>query len=173
MSQEVVARFGRHRAHLTGLLTWSMLAVLVIMEHENVLAVRGRAQAKDINRRRGRMAFKLNHVHLKTRDPQQTAKFYVENLGATIVSEIGTRGYRLDLHGLTLNITTFIADQTRQQIYGMEHFALNTDDLDGVVAKLKANGAQVLEHMVSGNGRRICFLEGPDGVQLEIIETQG
>ena len=38
-------------------------------------------------------------------------------------------------------------------------------------AKLTANGAHV-EQMVSGNGRRICFLEGPDGVQLEIIEMQ-
>ncbi len=119
------------------------------------------------------MAFKLNHVHLKTQDPQQTAKFYVENLGATIVSEIGTRGVRLNLHGLTLNITTLIQDQTRQQVYGMEHFALDTDDLDSVVAKLKANGARVLEQMVGGNGRRICFLEGPDGVQLEIIEMKG
>jgi hypothetical protein len=78
-----------------------------------------------------------------------------------------------DQHWLTLNVATFVEDQTRQQVYGMEHFALNTDDLDSVVAKLKANGARVLEQMVSGNGRRICFLEGPDGVQLEIIETQG
>jgi hypothetical protein len=30
----------------------------------------------------------------------------------------------------------------------------------------------VLEEMVSNTGRRICFLEGPDGVQLEIIETK-
>jgi len=117
------------------------------------------------------MAFKLNHVHLKTTDPQQTAKFY-ENLGATVVSEIGNRGYRLNLHGLTLNVTTHIQDQTRQQKYGMEHFAVDTDDLDGTVAKLKASGAKVLEEMVSGNGRRICFLEGPDGVQLELIETK-
>ena len=119
------------------------------------------------------MAFKLNHVHLKTRDPAQTAKFYVENLGAEMVSEIGTRGYRLNLHGLTLNVTTLIADQSRQQLYGMEHFALSTDDLDGTVAKLKANGAQVLEQMTSETGRRIFFLEGPDGVQLEITETRG
>ena len=119
------------------------------------------------------MAFKLNHVHLKTTDPEQTAKFYVENLGATVVSEIGTRGVRLNLHGLTLNITTLIADQSRKQVYGMEHFALDTDDLDGTVAKLTANGAKVLEQMGSATGRRICFLEGPDGVQLEIIETKG
>jgi predicted enzyme related to lactoylglutathione lyase len=125
-----------------------------------------------IDQRRKKMAFTLNHVHLKSQDPQQAAKFYVENLGATIVSEIGTRGYRLDLHGLTVNLTTHVEDQTRQQLYGMEHFALNTDDMDGTLAKLTANGARVLEQMVSGNGRRICFLEGPDGVQLEIIEMQ-
>jgi predicted enzyme related to lactoylglutathione lyase len=165
-----------------------MLAVLVILKRRAAMipwrdaplvstALHGlcgfRTRATNTDLRRGKMAFKLNHVHLKTQDPQQTAKFDVENLGATMVSEIGTRGYRLDLHGLTLNVTTFVDDQTRQQVYGMEHFALNTDDLNGVVAKLKANGARVLEQMASGNGRRICFLDGPDGVQLEIIEMQG
>ena len=118
------------------------------------------------------MALQLNHVHLKTRDPQKTAQFYVDTLGAEIVGQAGTNGYRLNLHGLTVNLTTHVEDQTRQQLYGMEHFALDTDDLDGTVAKLTANGARVLEQMVSGNGRRICFLEGPDGVQLEIIEMQ-
>ena len=64
------------------------------------------------------MAFKLNHLHIKTKDPQQTAKFYVDNMGAKIVAEIGTRGFRLDLHGLTINLTTHVEDQTRQQRYG-------------------------------------------------------
>ena len=115
---------------------------------------------------------KLNHVHLKTPNPEQTAKFYVETLGATMVAQTGNGGYRLNLHGVTLNVTNFAENQKRQQVYGMEHFALDTDDLDGTVAKLTANGARILEQMVSGNGRRICFLEGPDGVQLEIIEMQ-
>jgi catechol 2,3-dioxygenase-like lactoylglutathione lyase family enzyme len=112
-------------------------------------------------------------VHLKTANPQQTTKFYVENLGAALVSEIGTHGYLLSQYRLTLNVTTFVEDQTRQQVYGMEHFVLDTDDIDGATAKLKASGARVLEEMVSANGRRICFLEGRDGVQLEIIETKG
>jgi catechol 2,3-dioxygenase-like lactoylglutathione lyase family enzyme len=118
------------------------------------------------------MAFQLNHVHLKSKDPKQTAQFYVDNLGATLVSEIGTRGYRLNLHGLMINLTTFVEDQKRQQAYGMEHFAIDTDDLDSTVKNLKASGARVLEEMVSSTGRRICFLEGPDGVQLELIETR-
>ncbi len=118
------------------------------------------------------MAMKLNHVHLKSPNPKQTADFYIDTLGATLVSEIGTRGYRLNLHGLTLNLTSFVEDQTRQQVYGVEHFALDTDDMDSTLAQLTAKGAKVLENMVSGTGRRICFLEGPDGVQLEIIETK-
>jgi len=58
------------------------------------------------------MAFKLNHVHLKTSDPQKTAQFYVNTLGANILKE-----------------TTV------------------------------------------GNGRKVCFFEGPDGVHLEFLES--
>ena len=117
--------------------------------------------------------FKLNHVHLKTTDPKKTAQFYVDNLGATIEAEIGTRGYRLDLHGLKLNVTTLINEQTRAQHYGMEHIAIDTDELDALVDKLKAQGIPILEETAVGGGRRVCFFEGPDGVQLEFIEIKG
>jgi catechol 2,3-dioxygenase-like lactoylglutathione lyase family enzyme len=58
------------------------------------------------------MAFKLNHVHLKTPDPQKTAQFYVDTLGA-----------------------------------------------------------KILEETTVGNGRKVCFFEGPDGVHLEFLES--
>ena len=118
------------------------------------------------------MSFKLNHLHLKTPDPKATAQFYVDTLGATIVAEIPDRGVRLNLHGLTINMTTLVQDQAREQAYGMEHIAIDSDDFDGTVDKLTANGATVMEEMVSGSGRKICFLEGPDGVQFEILEMQ-
>ena len=58
------------------------------------------------------MAFKLNHVHLKAPDPQKTAQFSVNTLGANI-----------------------------------------------------------LEETTVGNGRKVCFFEGPDGVHLEFLES--
>jgi catechol 2,3-dioxygenase-like lactoylglutathione lyase family enzyme len=120
------------------------------------------------------MAFKLNHLHLKCPDPQKTAQWYVDNLGATIVSEAGGgRGFRLDLHGLPLNVTQMIDTQSHEQVYGMEHIAIDTDDLDGTVAKLKASGARILEETQVGGGRRVCFFEGPEGVCLEVLEIQG
>jgi lactoylglutathione lyase len=118
------------------------------------------------------MAFQLNHVHLKTSDPKRTAQWYVDNLGATIVSEAGSNGYRLDLHGLSLNVTTFIDSQKRQQLYGMEHIAIDTDEMDSLVDKLKASGVHILEETSISGGRRVCFFEGPDGVQLEFIEMK-
>jgi len=67
------------------------------------------------------MTMKLNHLHLKTKDPEKTAKFYVDNLGAKIVSQSPGGGCRLDLHGLPINVTKFLESQKREQIYGMEH----------------------------------------------------
>ena len=116
------------------------------------------------------MAFKMNHIHLKTPDPDKTAKFYVDNLGAKIVGQAGANGVRLDLHGLSVNVTKFIDGQTREQLYGIEHIAIDTDDMDNVVSSLKAGGAKILEETRVGEGRRVCFFEGPEGVQLEVLE---
>lgn len=115
---------------------------------------------------------KLNHLHLKTRDPEKTVKFYVDNLGAKIVNQSPRGGYRLNLHGLELNVTKFLDDQTREQKYGMEHIAIDTDELDALVEKLKKQGIHILEQTVVSGGRRVCFFEGPDGVQLEFIEIK-
>ena len=112
------------------------------------------------------MTFKMNHVHLKTKDPEATAKFYVDTLGATIVGKAGSGGYRLDLHGLTLNITDFLAAQKRDQKMGMEHIAIDTDELDSLVEKLKARGINILEQRVVSGGRRVCLFDGPEGVKL-------
>jgi len=118
------------------------------------------------------MTLKLNHLHLKTKDPEKTAKFYVDNLGAKIVSQSASGGYRLDLHGLSLNVSNFLEKQTREQKYGMEHIAIDTDELDTLVEKLDKQGIRILEQTTVSGGRRVCFFEGPDGVQLEFIEMK-
>jgi catechol 2,3-dioxygenase-like lactoylglutathione lyase family enzyme len=116
------------------------------------------------------VAIGVHHVHLKSRDPKGTMRFYVDNLGATLITEVPGRGYRVNLHGLQLNITSLIADQTREQQYGLEHVAVDTDDYTATLARLRANGVRILEELPPTNGRRVCFLEAPDGAQIEVIE---
>ncbi len=118
------------------------------------------------------MALSLNHVHLKSPDPHKTAQFYIDTMGATKIADVGDVGVRLDLHGLILNVTGHIESQTRQQKYGMEHIAIDADDIQGMVDMLKANGATILEEATISDDRRVVFFEGPDGVQLEFIERK-
>ena len=86
------------------------------------------------------MTLKMNHLHLKTKDPAATAKFYVETMGAKIISENPNGSFRLDLHGLHLNVSDFLTNQKREQKYGMEHIAIDTDELDTIIGKLKEIG---------------------------------
>ena len=119
------------------------------------------------------MTLKMNHLHLKTSDPEKTAKFYVDTFGATLVSRNPKGGVRVNLLGLDLNISNFLTEQKREQKYGMEHIAIDTDELDVLIEKLKAQDIHILEQTVVSGGRRVCFFEGPDGVQLEFIEMKG
>jgi lactoylglutathione lyase len=119
------------------------------------------------------MGFRINHLHIKTSDPRKTAQWFVENLGAKIVRESRSDerlSFRLDLHGLSLSVTDFLEEQRLEQHYGMEHLALDADDLPGVVQKLRSNGARILEQRQLGDGRHVCFFEGPEGVRLEVME---
>lgn len=120
------------------------------------------------------MGYRVNHVHLKSPDPSKTARWYVENLGAKVVAEnktpSGKTTYRLDLHGLPLNVTDFVEGQRSVQHYGMEHLAIDADNFDAEVARIKANGTRVIEERTLPDGRKVCFFEGPDGVRLEFME---
>ena len=122
------------------------------------------------------MSFKVNHLHLKSPDPRTTAQWYVDYLGAKVVSERQSPGgqpiLRLDLHGVPLNVTGYIEGQRLEQHYGLEHVAIDTDDFDAQVAKIKASGAKILEERSQPDGRRVCFFEGPDGVRLEFLEMR-
>ena len=116
------------------------------------------------------MALSIQHVHLKTTDPKKTLQYYIDNFGATYKAEMPGRGVQADLHGLQLNITTLIGEQNHEQHYGIEHMAVVTDDYPGTMATLRKNGVKILEELPPNNGKRVAFVEAPDGAQMEIIE---
>lgn len=119
---------------------------------------------------------RLNHLHLKTPDPRKTADFYVNYVGAKIVSERrapdGRVSFRLNLHGVELSVTDFLDEQKLAQFYGLEHVAIDTDNFAGEVANIKAAGINILEERVLPDGRKVCFFEGPEGVRLEFLEMR-
>jgi Lactoylglutathione lyase and related lyases len=113
------------------------------------------------------MAFRINHLHLKTPDPKKTADFYVEYTGAKVLKENtrpdGSKNYRLDLHGVELNVTEFLTEQKLTQFYGLEHVAIDTNNFDGEVTKIKSAGLKILEERVLPTVGGFAFLKDPKG----------
>ncbi|MBI4311039.1 MAG: VOC family protein [Chloroflexi bacterium] len=123
------------------------------------------------------MSYKLNHLHMKSPDPQKTARWYVDYLGAKVVAENRNAegritSYRLDLHGVPVNVTGLVEGQKLEQHWGLEHVAIDAGDFEAEVARIKGSGAKVLEERLLPDGRRVCFFEGPEGVRLEFMEMR-
>ncbi len=123
------------------------------------------------------MTYRINHLHHKSPDPEKTARWYVDYLGAKVLRENrGTDGritsYNLDLHGVPLNVTGLVEGQKLAQQWGLEHVAIDAGNFEAEVARIKGSGAKVLEERVLPDGRRVCFFEGPEGVRLEFMEMR-
>ena len=124
------------------------------------------------------MKFGMNHIHIKAEDPRSTAQWYVDTFGATVAGEAemgGSVTVRTDLGGVRVNITQASAESllagSSDPHMGLEHFGIETDDIDGAMAELEGKGVKVLEAIRPlPNGMRIAFVEAPDNVRVEIMQ---
>ena len=122
----------------------------------------------------------FHHVHLVSQDPRATAQWYVQHLGGRISQEADVRGsmrVRLQLGEARLNIRAPRPGETlvtpgEGKLIGIDHFALSVDELEGMMGKLEKNGVKIVEPIfTTPDGGRAFFIEGPDGVLIEIMEV--
>lgn len=125
------------------------------------------------------MAITFRHIHIKSTDPRKTAKWYVDNLSAKIIGEMEIDGglfVRMELAGVPFNISSRrswekLGPATYAARYGLEHFALSTDDFDNLLPRLTAVGAKVLHQYTNPSGLKVAFIRTPDKVRIEIVEA--
>ena len=127
------------------------------------------------------MPFNINHIHLKSNDPKATADWWVNAFNFTIdsdaVRESGDRFIRcVSENGIRVNISEPMEGQTFAPgdaglRYGLEHFGLDSTDLEADIARLEALGATLLDGPIEMNPTvRIAFIEVPENVRVELIE---
>ena len=126
------------------------------------------------------MPIKFHHVHLKSRDPAKAAEWYGRAFGfkieSSVVRPVGDTFITCKSIDGTMVIISGprtgeqLPDGTSALHLGLEHFAVETEDFDGDLARLKALGAPVIEGPVqTPTGLRIAFFEGPDKVRIELM----
>jgi lactoylglutathione lyase len=123
-------------------------------------------------------AFTYDHIHLRSPDAEETARWYEHMFGAEIIRSVQSDGKpRLDLNlgGVAVFIAQVPEDAVAQPPepphLGLEHLGLRVDQIDAVVAELKQKGAEfTVEPKTIRPGVRIAFLRGPQNVHIELLD---
>jgi lactoylglutathione lyase len=122
--------------------------------------------------------FNWEHIHLRSPDPDATAAWYKDKLGAEVIKSPQADGsVRIDLNlaGQKVFIAKALpgkaADAPASPYLGLDHFGLTVDDIREAVAALKAKGVHFTMDVTTNRpGVQIAFLTAPENVSIELIQ---
>jgi lactoylglutathione lyase len=123
--------------------------------------------------------FAYDHVHLRSPDPEETARYYQRMFGAEIIKSVQSDGReRVDMRlgGVMMFIAKVEPEQTLAatsggSYVGLDHLGLRVCNIDAVCDELKAKGAEfTVEPKTIRPGIRIAFVRGPQDVLIEILD---
>ncbi len=141
----------------------------------------------------GENELSFDHIHIISADPQASAAWYVDKLGATINGEIELRSapqIKVTLGRATLLIRgrrpgedpskaapmRDFEDYSSHNEYGTDHFGFTyRGDLRAYCEVLRDRGVEfVVEpwEFIPGSGGVICYIAAPDGVSIELVQAR-
>jgi catechol 2,3-dioxygenase-like lactoylglutathione lyase family enzyme len=117
-----------------------------------------------------------DHIHLRSPDPEATAQWFERMLGAQVIRTMQQGVPRIDLKLGGANIFIAAAGDgvnppPATPYQGLDHFGLAVSGIDAIAAELKAKGVEFSKAPHSPRpGIRICFLRGPQGISIELLD---
>jgi catechol 2,3-dioxygenase-like lactoylglutathione lyase family enzyme len=114
----------------------------------------------------------LHHVHLRGPDPAAVLAWYVDKFGGT-TGKLKDRIEGINYGGVWILVQR--GDATPSQGHAIDHIGFRPLNVDSVVAGLKAKNVKVTTEprpltLPSGTSMRLAFIEGPDGVRIELVQ---
>jgi len=125
-----------------------------------------------------------DHVHLRSPDPDATARFFETMFGAEVTRRVyppgtlypGQQRITVRLGGQTVLIAPPHPHEPNAMApsfphYGLEHIGLTVDDVDATVEELRAKAAEIAIGPLTRNpGLRLAFIRGPEGIMIELVQ---
>jgi catechol 2,3-dioxygenase-like lactoylglutathione lyase family enzyme len=119
-----------------------------------------------------------DHVHIRSPNPEATAQWFERMLGAEVIRSVQQGAPRIDLKLGGANV--FIAPVSSGDgvnappttpYQGLDHFGLTCTGIDAIAAELKAKGVKFTKEPTTVRpGVRICFIRGPEGISIELLD---
>lgn len=123
--------------------------------------------------------YTYDHAHYKCSDPEKTAKWFKDHLGAKEVGRRTVRGLPIISLNAGGQIVNFSPPFPNEEVdarppksrYGVYHICFAVKDLNARAAELKAKGLKfTMEPTKVTDDLAISFVEGPDGISVEVIQ---
>jgi catechol 2,3-dioxygenase-like lactoylglutathione lyase family enzyme len=130
--------------------------------------------------------FQFDHLHLRSPDPDTTARFF-----ETMFDAVATRGIYPPgtLYPGQMRVTMTVGGQKiliapthphdpmtpapAFPYYGLEHIGFTVEDLDATIAALRAKGADVaVGPLTRDAGTYLAFIRGPEGIMVELVQQR-
>ena len=141
---------------------------------------------------------RMDHVGIVVDDLAAATEFFIE-LGLVLQGEapvegrwvdhvVGLEGVRAEIAMLEtpdgngrLELSKFHSPSTQgnnghapANTPGIRHITFEVEDLDDVLARLQARGAELVGELLSyGDTYRLCYIRGPAGIIIELAEKVG
>ena len=124
--------------------------------------------------------YKINHIHIKSTDPEKDANWFINAFNFEIISDevrsVGDifimcqseDGFRVNISGERTNEKLGPSDPDPH--FGLEHFGLDSKNLEDDISRLESMGATLQEGPIEMPGIRIAFLKTPGNVRVELIQ---
>ncbi|WP_085853161.1 VOC family protein [Palleronia marisminoris] len=123
-----------------------------------------------------KIRYNWDHLHVLASDPAATGAWFEDVLGAEIVVSPARIEARFGEIRIFIDAKTGTSNSRplRSKEASLDHLALLVEDLDAAVDDLRSRHVQfTVEPHSSRPGSRMCFIEGPDGIAVEILERSG
>ena len=119
-----------------------------------------------------------DHIHIRTKNPEATATWFERMLGAEVIRSVQQGQPRIDLQlgGASIFIAPVAAGDgvnppPATPYQGLDHFGLSVNGIDAIAAELKGKGVEFTKEPATIRpGVRVCFIRGPEGVSIELLE---
>src|SRR5215470_15755749 len=137
---------------------------------------------------------RFGHIHLLSKDPTAAADWYVKELG--LVLRGGSKDARIYRGFQIAPNASLVMDNVNFIIFPMEyaktqwpelwkdrndfestaghvtdHIGFSVDNLAQTLERLKKDGVRITDGPHSSPGGKYAFIEGPDHVKIELVET--
>ena len=114
----------------------------------------------------------LHHVHAFASDIEASKRFYTEVFGGEVLVDetlAGARNVFIRIGAGRLHL--YDQPPRRSGSGSIHHFGIQTDDIAGMVERLKARGVTLRKPVTELGGWRYVMVPAPDDVLIELFEV--